>query len=220
MWHTFAEPARRAIFLAHEEAQLHQSTLVDTEHLLLGLIRDPNSRPNRMLLAMDCSLEEIRQAAEALMPESRAPIYQEISMSPRTKRVFDLAVDESRRANSEQVQPEHLLLGLLRDAGGHAADIFTEAGLFLDSARYALAGLPDETESPRSGHPMTESAQRVLDAAAKAAGADAIDLAHIAEAIANTGRAEREEIEAQLDAAADSLDEAAKALRSAKSAVS
>lgn len=121
---------------------------MDTEHLLLGLLRDPTNRATEALDQLRVRPAKIRmRVEEQVSPESRVD-QDDMSLTPSAKQVINLAYDESRTLQSACIGSEHLLLGLLRENEGLAARVLAELGVELDALRNAArqVGLDDEKE--------------------------------------------------------------------------
>src|SRR5438067_1458155 len=115
MWQRFTERARRAVFFAWEEAGRLGENYVSTEHLLLGLVRENDSAAARILDRMGVSLSRIRREIERQVTRGDERLGQKIELTPRGKRVIDLAYDEARQLSNNYIGTEHLLLGLIRE---------------------------------------------------------------------------------------------------------
>jgi ATP-dependent Clp protease ATP-binding subunit ClpA len=139
----FTERARRVLSYAQEEAQRLGHRAIGTEHLLLGLVRDPDGLAARLLRAQGVEPDALRAAVERHIGrgEGAAPGLGQIGLTPRAKQVIELAVDEARRLNHHYVGTEHLLLGMLRQGDGIAVDVLRELGVNLDATRARLAAL-------------------------------------------------------------------------------
>ncbi len=135
MWQRFTERARKVVFYAQEEAQKFGEGYVSTEHLLLGLVREPDSVAARVLEKMGVSLSRIRSEVEKQLPRGEHKPVQEMILSPRAKRVIDLAYDEARFLKNNYIGTEHLLLGLIREGDGLAWRVLAKLGVDLERAR-------------------------------------------------------------------------------------
>ncbi len=161
MWQRFTERARRVVFFAQDEANRLGENYVSTEHLLLGLVRETDSVAARILEKMGVSLSRIR--AEVLRRVSRGDgrVGQEMQLTPRAKRVIDLAYDEARQLNNNYIGTEHLLLGLIREGDGEAAQVLARLGVDLERTRREVLQLQDNdaalaTTRPRSKTPTLD----------------------------------------------------------------
>jgi len=131
----FTERARRVIHFAQEEAQRFQHNYIGTEHLLLGLIREDEGVAAQVLKSFNVDLEKVRQAVEQIIGRGDHPVSGEVGLTPRAKKVIELAVDEARSLNHHFIGTEHLLLGLLREGQGVAAGVLESFGLDLQAVR-------------------------------------------------------------------------------------
>ena len=135
MWQRFTERARRVILLGQEEAGKMNSGHVGTEHLLLGLVRENEGVAAQVLTKMGVSLGKVRQEIEAEVQPGSDPTSGEPKLTPKAKRVLELAADEARRMRHNYIGTEHLLLALLREKDGLAATVLRRLGLNLEKAR-------------------------------------------------------------------------------------
>ncbi len=151
MWQRFTERARKVVFYAQEEAQKFGEGYVSTEHLLLGLVRESDSVAARVLEKLGVSLTRIRGEVEKQLPRGDARPNQDMTLTPRAKRVIDLAYDEARNLNNNYIGTEHLLLGLIREGDGLAGRVLAKLGVELEKARREVMALQDnetQTKSP------------------------------------------------------------------------
>ena len=135
----FTKRARRVLTLAQEEAQRLNHNYIGTEHLLLGLVREENGVAVRVLQELNVDLRQIRERVERTVGRGQRAMYGKLSLTPRTKRVIELAVDEARRLGHHYIGTEHLLLGLIREGEGVAVDILRNMGVSLDKVRAQTA---------------------------------------------------------------------------------
>jgi ATP-dependent Clp protease ATP-binding subunit ClpC len=131
----FSERARRVLTLAQEEAQNFNHSYIGTEHILLGLLREDEGVGAKVLANLGVSLSKARSAVEFIIGRGDKPSTGEIGLTPRAKRVIELAIDEARHLGHNYIGTEHLLLGLLREGGGVAADVLDSFGITLERAR-------------------------------------------------------------------------------------
>ncbi|MDQ4074625.1 MAG: ATP-dependent Clp protease ATP-binding subunit [Chloroflexota bacterium] len=131
----FTKKARRVLALANEEAQALNHGYIGTEHLLLGLVREGDGVAARVLKDLGVDLPKVRSAVEDIVGRGKRATLGRIGLTPRTKRVIELAVDEARRLGHHYIGTEHLLLGLAREGNGIAADVLASLGVSLDSVR-------------------------------------------------------------------------------------
>jgi len=131
----FSERARRVLSLAQEEAQRFNHNYIGTEHILLGLVRETEGVAARVLSSLTVDLGKVRSAVEFIIGRGEKPAQGEIGLTPRAKKVVELAVDEARRMNHTYIGTEHLLIGLLREGEGVAAGVLESLGVTLDKVR-------------------------------------------------------------------------------------
>jgi ATP-dependent Clp protease ATP-binding subunit ClpC len=131
----FTERARKVLTLAQEEAQRFNHNYIGTEHLLLGLVREGDGVAARVLSNMGVQLPKVRSAVEFIIGRGESVIMGEIGLTPRAKKVIELAVDEARRLNHHYIGTEHLLLGLVREGEGIAAGVLESLGVNLEKVR-------------------------------------------------------------------------------------
>jgi ATP-dependent Clp protease ATP-binding subunit ClpC len=121
--------------LAQEEAQRFNHNYIGTEHLLLGLLREGSGVAARVLNDMGVQLPKDRSAVEFIIGRGEDAVIGDIGLTPRSIKVLQLAVDESRRLKHDHVGTEHLLLGLVREGEGIAAGVLESLGVTLDKVR-------------------------------------------------------------------------------------
>ena len=121
--------------LAQDEAQRLGHNYMGTEHLLLGLVREGEGVAAVALKRLGVSLEDARAAVLHIIGHSDRIVAGEIGLTPRAKKVIELAVDEARRIGHHYIGTEHLLLGLLREGEGIAAGVLASLGVNLERAR-------------------------------------------------------------------------------------
>jgi ATP-dependent Clp protease ATP-binding subunit ClpC len=141
----FSERARRVLTLAQEEAQHFNHTYIGTEHILLGLLREDEGVGAKVLANLGVGLSKARSAVEFIIGRGEKPSTTEIGLTPRAKRVIELAIDEARHLGHNYIGTEHLLLGLLREGGGVAADVLDSFGITLERARAETARVLGES---------------------------------------------------------------------------
>ncbi len=131
----FTERARKVLQLAQEEAQRFNHNYIGTEHLLLGLVREGDGVAARVLNNMGVQLPKVRSAVEFIIGRGEGAVIGDIGLTPRAKKVLELAVDEGRRLNHHYIGTEHLLLGLVREGEGIAAGVLESLGVNLEKVR-------------------------------------------------------------------------------------
>ncbi len=135
MFGRFTERAQQVLVLAQEEAKRLNHNFIGTEHLLLGLAREGSGIAARALQNMSVDLNRVRQEVERITPKGDKVIQQGISYTPRAKRVVELAIEESQNLGHNYVGTEHLMLGLVREGEGIAAQVLSNVGIDLKRAR-------------------------------------------------------------------------------------
>lgn len=143
MWQRFTERARKVVFYAQEEAGRLGENYVSTEHLLLGLVRENDSVAARILDRIGVSLGRIRSEIERQVARGDGRLGQDMQLTPRAKRVIDLAYDEARQLNNNYIGTEHLLLGLIREGEGLAGRTLSKLGVDLERTRREVMHLQD-----------------------------------------------------------------------------
>ncbi|MCK9487476.1 MAG: ATP-dependent Clp protease ATP-binding subunit [Dehalococcoidia bacterium] len=131
----FTERARRVLTLAQEEAQRFNHSYIGTEHLLLGLVREGDGVAAKVLGNLGVELNKVRSAVEFIIGRGDRQASGEIGLTPRAKKVIELAVDEARRLQHSYIGTEHLLLGLVREGEGIAAGVLESLGVNLERVR-------------------------------------------------------------------------------------
>lgn len=153
----FTKRARRVLTLAQEEAQRLNHNYIGTEHLLLGLVREENGVAVRVLRDLGVDPKQVRERVERTVGRGQRTMYGKLSLTPRTKRVIELAVDEARRLGHHYIGTEHLLLGLVRAGEGVAVDVLKSLGVGLDKVRSQTARVMMETSAQTTTAPTRES---------------------------------------------------------------
>jgi ATP-dependent Clp protease ATP-binding subunit ClpC len=149
MFERYTERARRVLFFARYEATQLGSTQIETEHLLLGLIREGKGLTSRIFARSHLSLESIRKEIEGrTIFREKVSTSVEIPFSPDTKRVLQFGAEEADRLLHTYIGTEHLLLGILREERSVAASILTDKGMRLASVREDIVQLLNEKTAP------------------------------------------------------------------------
>jgi ATP-dependent Clp protease ATP-binding subunit ClpA len=131
----FTERARKALSYAQEEAQRFQHNYIGTEHLLLGLVREGEGVAAQVLMNQGVKLSAVREAVEFIIGRGDRVVPGEIGLTPRSKKVIELAVEEARLLRHTYIGTEHILLGLVREGEGIAAGVLGSLGVGLKSVR-------------------------------------------------------------------------------------
>ncbi|NLJ81226.1 MAG: ATP-dependent Clp protease ATP-binding subunit [Firmicutes bacterium] len=140
MFGRFTERAQRVIILSQEEARRLGHNVVGTEHILLGLIAEGSDVAAKALLSLGVSIDQVRNEVERMVGRGGQPTQGQIGFTPRSKRVLELAFDEARRLGHTYIGTEHLLLGLVREGEGVAAQVLHNLGADLDRVRTQVTG--------------------------------------------------------------------------------
>jgi hypothetical protein len=148
----FTERARRVLTKAQEEAQRFNHNYMGTEHILLGLLDDREAVGVRVLHAMGVLPTEARVAVEFIIGRGEKSMSGEIGLTPRAKKVIELAVEEARRLNHTYIGTEHLLLGLIREGEGIAFGVLQSLGVTLDRTRTEVARVLSEPRPQSRSH--------------------------------------------------------------------
>ena len=143
----FTDRARKVLTLAQDEAQRFNHNYIGTEHLLLGLVREGEGVAARVLENMNVELAKVRTAVEFIIGRGDRPVVGEVGLTPRAKRVIELAIDEARRLGHNYIGTEHLLLGLVREGEGIAAGVLESLGVNLDKGRHEVIRVLSQSSS-------------------------------------------------------------------------
>jgi len=146
----FTERARKVLTLAQEEATRFNHNYIGTEHLLLGLVREGEGVAAKVLGNLGVELNRVRSAVEFIIGRGDRMIVGEIGLTPRAKKVIELAVDEARRLGHHYIGTEHLLLGLVREGEGIAAGVLESLGVNLEKVRTQTIQVLSQSNTPHS----------------------------------------------------------------------
>ena len=144
----FTDRARKVLTYAQDEAQRFDHNYIDTDHILLGLVREGDGTAARVLETMGVELAKVRTAIEFLIGRGDRPVVGEVGLTPQAKRVIELAIDEARRLDHHYLGTEHLLLGLVREGEGIAAGVLESVGVTLERTRAEIAGRGEYEDKP------------------------------------------------------------------------
>jgi ATP-dependent Clp protease ATP-binding subunit ClpC len=155
----FSERARRVLSLAQEEAQRFNHNYIGTEHILLGLARETDGVAARVLSGLGVELSKVRSAVEFIIGRGERPSPGDIGLTPRAKKVIELAVDEARRLSHHYIGTEHLLIGIMREGEGVAAGVLESLGISLDKVRSETTRILNQSasQSQSSGRSSTRT---------------------------------------------------------------
>ncbi len=151
MFERFTDRARKVMALANQEAQRFNHEYIGTEHILLGLVKEGSGVGANVLKNLDVDLRKVRLEVEKLVKAGPEMVTMgKLPQTPRAKKVIEYAIEEARNLNHNYVGTEHLLLGLLREHDGVAAQVLMNLGLKLEEVREEvlnLLGAGTESES-------------------------------------------------------------------------
>ncbi len=177
MFERFTEKARRVVVYAQEEARMLNQNYIGTEHLLLGLLREEEGVAAKALESMSVSLEDVRQQVEELIGRGTYVPSGHIPFTPRAKKVLELSLREALQLGHSYIGTEHILLGLIREGEGVAAQVLANSSADLESVRAAVIQLqsgyqshpgeaPEERRGSRSESSLLDEFGRNLTRAA------------------------------------------------------
>jgi ATP-dependent Clp protease ATP-binding subunit ClpC len=161
MFERYTEKARRLLFFARYETSATGGLSIDSEHMLLGLLREPGPIVGRLLADAQVSTEQLRQEVEGRLEfREKVATSVELPFSEPTKRILNYTAEEADRLRHSHIGPEHVLLALLRVPEAGAGAILTAHGLRLETAREAVAvmvvvGAPAAARPAASGPEAT-----------------------------------------------------------------
>ncbi len=142
MFERFTDRARKVMALANQEAQRFNHEYIGTEHILLGLVKEGSGVGANVLKNLDVDLRKVRLEVEKLVKAGPEVVMMgKLPQTPRAKKVIECAIEEARSLNHNYVGTEHLLLGLLREHDGVAAQVLMNLGLKLDEVREEVLNL-------------------------------------------------------------------------------
>jgi ATP-dependent Clp protease ATP-binding subunit ClpC len=156
MFERFTDRARRIVVLAQEEARMLNHNYIGTEHILLGLAHEGESVAARALESLGISLETVRRDVEEIIGQGQSAPPGHIPFTPRAKKVLELSLREALQLGHSYIGPEHLLLGLVREGEGVAAQVLQKRGAELNRVRQEVLDL-------LSASPGTKTADVVHD---------------------------------------------------------
>ena len=138
MFERFTDRARRVVVLAQEEARLLNHNYIGTEHILLGLIAEAEGVAAKVLVGLGISAESVRAKVEAIIGEGGGSPTGHIPFTPRAKKVLELSLREALQLGHNYIGTEHILLGLIREGEGVAAQVLVNLGADLSAVRQAV----------------------------------------------------------------------------------
>ncbi|HHU51062.1 MAG TPA: ATP-dependent Clp protease ATP-binding subunit [Firmicutes bacterium] len=165
MFERFTERARKVVLHAQKEAIRLRHNVVGTEHLLLGLVQEGEGIAGRALQGLEIDLSKVRSEVEKIIGIGDQMIIGEVPFTPRAKRVLEMAFDEARQLGHNYIGTEHILLGLIREGEGVAAQVLKNLGVDLENARKQVmsllggavgAGLSGKTGGPNKTQTLNQ----------------------------------------------------------------
>jgi ATP-dependent Clp protease ATP-binding subunit ClpC len=158
----FTERARKVLALAQEEARRFNHNYIGTEHILLGLVREEDGMAAKVLSNLGVGLNKVRAAVEFIIGRGEGTSQSEVGLTPRAKKVIELAVDEARLLGHQYIGTEHILLGLLREGEGVAAGVLESLGVSVERVHTELnrilsQNIPHPSASGGGGRPTTKT---------------------------------------------------------------
>ncbi len=167
MFERFTDRARRVVVLAQEEARMLNHTYIGTEHILLGLIHEGEGVAAKALESLDISLDAVRQQVEEIIGQGQQAPSGHIPFTPRAKKVLDLSRREAEQLGHNYIGTEHILLGLIREGDGVAAQVLVHLGAGLSMVRQQVIQLISGQQPqpgrrpPREGAPVAQVQARL-----------------------------------------------------------
>ena len=157
MFERFTDRARRVVVLAQEEARMLNHNYIGTEHILLGLLREEEGLAARVLESLDITVERVRAQVVRIVGSGEEVTSGQIPFTPRAKKVLELALREALSLGHNYIGTEHILLGLVREGEGVAAQVLQKLGADLARVREAVVELIPGS-SRTSGSPAISTA--------------------------------------------------------------
>src|ERR1700726_3067302 len=141
MFERFTDRARRVVVLAQEEARMRNHSFIGTEHILLALIDEGDGTGVKALESLGISLDAVRQQVEEIIGQGQHAPSGHIPFTPRAKKVLELSLRESVQLGHDYIGTEHILLGLIREGDGVAAQVLVKLGADLNRVRQQVVQL-------------------------------------------------------------------------------
>ena len=181
MFERFTDRARRVVVLAQEEAKMLNHNYIGTEHILLGLIHEGEGVAAKALESLNISLDAVREQVQDIIGQGQQQPTGHIPFTPRAKKVLELSLREALQLGHNYIGTEHILLGLIREGEGVAAQVLVKLGADLNRVRQQViqllsgfqgkepvaAGNKDEAASAQGGSQVLDQFGRNLTAAAR-----------------------------------------------------
>ena len=167
MFERFTDRARRVVVLAQEEARLLNHNYIGTEHILLGLIHEGEGVAAKALESLDISLEAVRSQVEEIIGQGGSSPSGHIPFTPRAKKVLELSLREALQLGHNYIGTEHILLGLIREGEGVAAQVLVKLGADLSRVRQQVIQLLSGYTGPAGGERRAAGRRRHVVAASR-----------------------------------------------------
>ena len=151
MFERFTDRARRVVVLAQEEARLLNHNYIGTEHILLGLIHEGEGVASKALEGLGISLESVREQVQEIIGQGQQAPSGHIPFTPRAKKVLELSLREALQLGHNYIGTEHILLGLIREGEGVAAQVLVKLGADLGSVRQQVLQLISGYQGGKEG---------------------------------------------------------------------
>jgi ATP-dependent Clp protease ATP-binding subunit ClpA len=172
MFERFTDRARRVVVLAQDEARLLEHDYVDTEHILLGLIHEGQGVAAKALESLGISLQAVRAQTEEIIGQGQQAPSGRIPFTPSAKKVMELSLRESLQLSHKYIGTEHILLGLIREGDGVAAQVLVKLGADLNRVRQQVIILlhayqgeePSQSRTAAGEHTLPSGGRARLDA--------------------------------------------------------
>ncbi|MDT4943354.1 MAG: ATP-dependent Clp protease ATP-binding subunit ClpC [Pseudonocardiales bacterium] len=158
MFERFTDRARRVVVLAQEEARMLNHNYIGTEHILLGLIHEGEGVAAKALESLGISLDAVRQQVEEIIGQGQQAPSGHIPFTPRAKKVLELSLREALQLGHNYIGTEHILLGLIREGEGVAAQVLVKLGADLNKVRQQVIQLLNGYQSKEPAGAASESA--------------------------------------------------------------
>ncbi|MGH2712271.1 MAG: Clp protease N-terminal domain-containing protein, partial [Actinomycetota bacterium] len=167
MFERFTDRARRVVVLAQEEARMLNHNYIGTEHILLGLIHEGEGVAAKALESLGISLEAVRSQVEEIIGQGQSAPTGHIPFTPRAKKVLELSLREALQLGHNYIGTEHILLGLIREGEGVAAQVLQKLGADLNRVRQQviqlLSGYTEKGGVPPGAEGTVPQGSMVLD---------------------------------------------------------
>jgi Clp amino terminal domain, pathogenicity island component len=151
MFERFTDRARRVVVLAQEEARLLNHNYIGTEHILLGMLSEPEGVAGETLRSMGISLDAVRHDVEEIIGRGSTAPGAHIPFTPRAKKVLELSLREALQLGHNYIGTEHILLGLLREGEGVAVQVLVKRGVALSEVRRQVVALVEQRPAGEAG---------------------------------------------------------------------